>query len=77
MIEDSELQIKTLTSENETLKAEIAEMNVQMKRADEDRLLLPLQHARLRLLRRLAAIAIKVQLDAFVRVTNQGAISNS
>merc|ERR1712127_1110113 len=34
---DLELQIKTLTSEIETLKSEIAEMNVQMRRAGEDR----------------------------------------
>jgi len=37
LIEDLELQIKTLTSEIETLKSEITEMNVQMKRAGEDR----------------------------------------
>merc|ERR1711972_595979 len=36
-IEDLELTIKTLTEEIETLKAEIAEMQVQMKRAGEDR----------------------------------------
>merc|ERR1711948_64770 len=36
-IEDLELTIKTLTEEIETLKAEIAEMQLQMKRAGEDR----------------------------------------
>jgi len=37
LIEDLELTIKTLTSENEALKSEVAEMQVQMKRAGEDR----------------------------------------
>merc|ERR1712048_1521624 len=37
LIEDLELTIKTLTSEIDTLKSEIAEMQVQMKRAGEDR----------------------------------------
>merc|ERR1739838_1269811 len=36
-IEDLELTIKTLTSEIESLKAQIAEMQVQMKRAGENR----------------------------------------
>merc|ERR1712232_1136567 len=36
-IEDLELTIKTLTEEIDTLKAEIAEMQVQLKRAGEDR----------------------------------------
>merc|ERR1719190_353077 len=36
-IEDLELTIKTLTQEIDKLKAEIAEMQVQMKRAGEDR----------------------------------------
>merc|ERR1711972_266391 len=36
-IEDSELTIKTLTEEIEALKAEIAEMQVQLKRAGENR----------------------------------------
>jgi len=36
-IEDLELTIKTLTEQIEQLKAEIAEMQVQMKRAGEDR----------------------------------------
>merc|ERR1712151_1199445 len=36
-IEDLELTIKTLTEEIENLKAEIAEMQVQLKRAGEDR----------------------------------------
>merc|ERR1712176_1649652 len=36
-IEDLELTIKTLTEEIDGLKAEIAEMQVQMKRAGEDR----------------------------------------
>merc|ERR1719362_607234 len=36
-IEDLEMTIKTLTEEIETLKGEIAEMQVQMKRAGEDR----------------------------------------
>merc|ERR1712217_122685 len=36
-IEDLELTIKTLTEEIETLKAEIAEMQVQLKRAGENR----------------------------------------
>merc|ERR1712060_466362 len=36
-IEDLELTIKTLTEEIEALKAEIAEMQVQLKRAGEDR----------------------------------------
>merc|ERR1719254_272354 len=36
-IEDLELTIKTLTEEIENLKAEVAEMQVQMKRAGEDR----------------------------------------
>merc|ERR1719174_1222406 len=36
-IEDLELTIKTLTEEIDKLKAEIAEMQVQMKRAGEDR----------------------------------------
>merc|ERR1712066_614462 len=36
-IEDLELTIKTLTEEIESLKAEIAEMQVQLKRAGEDR----------------------------------------
>merc|ERR1711897_51449 len=36
-IEDLELTIKTLTEAIETLKAEIAEMQVQLKRAGEDR----------------------------------------
>merc|ERR1719335_129567 len=37
LIEDLELTIKTLTSEIDTLKADIAELQVQMKRAGEDR----------------------------------------
>merc|ERR1719229_2167345 len=37
LIEDLELTIKTLTSEIDALKAEVAEMQVQMKRAGEDR----------------------------------------
>merc|ERR1719178_234709 len=37
LIEDLELTIKTLTSEIDTLKSEVAEMQVQMKRAGEDR----------------------------------------
>merc|ERR1712048_283764 len=36
-IEDLELTIKTLTSEIDTLKSEVSEMQVQMKRAGEDR----------------------------------------
>merc|ERR1739845_312675 len=36
-IEDFELTIKTLTEEIEALKAEIAEMQVQLKRAGENR----------------------------------------
>merc|ERR1712228_502556 len=36
-IEDLELTIKTLTEEIEALKAEIAEMQVQLKRAGENR----------------------------------------
>merc|ERR1719444_557590 len=36
-IEDLEMTIKTLTDEIDKLKAEIAEMQVQMKRAGEDR----------------------------------------
>merc|ERR1712194_960246 len=36
-IEDLELTIKTLTEEIESLKAEIAEMQVQLKRAGENR----------------------------------------
>merc|ERR1719444_522449 len=36
-IEDLELTIKTLTEEIDKLKAEISEMQVQMKRAGEDR----------------------------------------
>jgi chromosome segregation ATPase len=36
-IEDLEMTIKTLSGELETLKAEVAEMAVQMKRAGEDR----------------------------------------
>merc|ERR1712190_110999 len=36
-IEDLELTIKTLTEEIDALKAEIAEMQVQLKRAGEDR----------------------------------------
>merc|ERR1719458_804652 len=36
-IEDLEMTIKTLTEEIDKLKAEIAEMQVQMKRAGEDR----------------------------------------
>merc|ERR1712060_502228 len=36
-IEDLELTIKTLTEEIENLKAEIAEMQVQLKRAGENR----------------------------------------
>jgi len=36
-IEDLELTIKTLTDDIDTLKSEIAEMQVQMKRAGEDR----------------------------------------
>merc|ERR1712019_315928 len=36
-IEDLEMTIKTLTEEIEALKAEIAEMQVQLKRAGEDR----------------------------------------
>merc|ERR1712032_729866 len=36
-IEDLELTIKTLTSEIDTRKSEVAEMQVQMKRAGEDR----------------------------------------
>merc|ERR1719346_495409 len=36
-IEDLELTIKTLTEQIDTLKAEIAEMQVQLKRAGEDR----------------------------------------
>lgn len=36
-IEDLELTIKTLTEEIENLKAEIAEMQVQIKHAGEDR----------------------------------------
>jgi len=37
LIEDLELTIKTLTSEIDALKSEVAEMQVQMKRAGEDR----------------------------------------
>merc|ERR1712085_154874 len=37
LIEDLELTIKTLTEEIESLKAEIAEMQVQLKRAGENR----------------------------------------
>jgi len=37
LIEDLELTIKTLTTEIATLKSEVAEMQVQMKRAGEDR----------------------------------------
>merc|ERR1719420_2007434 len=37
LIEDLELTIKTLTSEIDTLKSEVSEMQVQMKRAGEDR----------------------------------------
>merc|ERR1719221_1466686 len=37
LIEDLELTIKTLTSDIATLKSEVAEMQVQMKRAGEDR----------------------------------------
>jgi len=37
LIEDLDLTIKTLTSDIETLKAEIAEAQLQMKRAGEDR----------------------------------------
>merc|ERR1711957_466027 len=37
LIEDLDLTIKTLTSEIDALKAEVAEMQVQMKRAGEDR----------------------------------------
>merc|ERR1712038_156742 len=37
LIEDLDLTIKTLTSEIDTLKADIAELQVQMKRAGEDR----------------------------------------
>jgi len=37
LIEDLELTIKTLTSEIDTLKSEVTEMQVQMKRAGEDR----------------------------------------
>merc|ERR1711941_204284 len=37
LIEDLELTIQTLTEAIETLKAEIAEMQVQLKRAGEDR----------------------------------------
>merc|ERR1719453_2035830 len=36
-IEDFEMTVKQLTSDNDTLKAEIAEMAVQMKRASENR----------------------------------------
>merc|ERR1719263_1675310 len=36
-IEDLELTIKTLTTEIDTLKSEVSEMQVQMKRAGEDR----------------------------------------
>merc|ERR1711957_46658 len=37
LIEDLDLTIKTLTSEIDALKSEVAEMQVQMKRAGEDR----------------------------------------
>jgi len=37
LIEDLELTIKTLISETDTLKSEVAEMQVQMKRAGENR----------------------------------------
>ena len=37
LIEDLELTMKTLASEIDTLKSEVAEMQVQMKRAGEDR----------------------------------------
>merc|ERR1712066_39029 len=37
LIEDLDLTIKTLTSAIETLKAEIADAQLQMKRAGEDR----------------------------------------
>merc|ERR1712146_426773 len=37
LIEDLEMTIKTLTAEIDTLKSEIGEMQVQMKRAGEDR----------------------------------------
>merc|ERR1711870_123923 len=37
LIEDLELTIKTLTSEIDALKSEVAEMQVQLKRAGEDR----------------------------------------
>jgi chromosome segregation ATPase len=37
LIEDLQLQIKTLTGEIDTLKSEIAELNLNMKRGGEDR----------------------------------------
>merc|ERR1712160_57754 len=37
LIEDLQLQIKTLTGEIDTLKTEIAELNLNMKRGGEDR----------------------------------------
>ena len=37
LIEDLELTIKALTAEIDTLKTEVGEMQVQMKRAGEDR----------------------------------------
>ena len=37
LIEDLQLQIKTLTGEIDTLKSEISELNLNMKRGGEDR----------------------------------------